>query len=88
MRSSLCILIILEYSVAVNINILERATLNLGTKDVVTDSGLVRGRLVNEGEGEYYAFLGIPYAAAMTYERRFKVSKLLNLPLKQVFSVP
>ncbi|XP_073950177.1 esterase FE4-like isoform X1 [Choristoneura fumiferana] len=72
LRSSLCILIILEYSVAVNINVPDKATLDLGTKDVVTNSGLVRGRLVNEGEGEYYAFLGIPYAAPMTYERRFK----------------
>ncbi|CAH2044629.1 unnamed protein product, partial [Iphiclides podalirius] len=39
-------------------------------KDIVTDSGVVRGHVVESGD--YFAFLGIPYAAPTTGSQRFK----------------
>lgn len=41
------------------------------SKYIITVSGIVRGHLVESGD--YFAFLGIPYAAAPLGSLRFKV---------------
>ncbi|XP_063367358.1 esterase E4-like [Cydia amplana] len=42
-----------------------------GSRDVRIDSGIVRGHLEKDSDSEYFAFLGIPYAAPPTGSSRF-----------------
>lgn len=46
-------------------------------RDVMTEAGVVRGRIAEDGD--YFTFLGIPYAAPPTGTNRFKVRILNNL---------
>lgn len=45
-------------------------------RDVNTIEGVIRGHVVVEGNYEYIAFLGVPYAAPPIGNMRFKVSRL------------
>lgn len=46
-------------------------------KDVEVHTGTVRGYTADDGD--YFAFLGIPYVAPPLGKQRFKVSNLLNV---------
>lgn len=43
------------------------------TKDVMTEAGVVRGGMAEDGN--YCAFLGVPYAESPTGKNRFKVTE-------------
>lgn len=74
-RQILCIVIFFLIKVIDGRGSIQIHTREDDYKDVNTTEGLSRGHVVNEGNYEYLAFIGVPYAAPPVGNMRFKASE-------------